>query len=703
MCRKRKNRCAVPVEGEPCVECKATGRSCTYLLPPPARPKKDATSQSPTSALTDLPLPPLTSTSLTQPSNSLPALAPTARPAPSALKRPRVAFSAGEPAQKRAAVLPAASWTPASLDRDLPEGVEPCAVTATLTDDLLNHQTVGTSRQISSDHSRAQFILFHATPSHRPLLDDFEATTLRRVRSFIASTAPHLSEETLIDHYLSFIHPTLPVLPLSPIHPPDSLPPSLRASILVETLGYFPSLRGNGDYAWRLLKEEKLGERMLDRPKLSSLATAILELSTSMDPRGDYALLAKTIAHAQLLGLHIDCRSWAIPDWEKSLRQRLWWCLRIHDAWASFLNSRPSHIQAGNANVPLPTFAAHTTASDVDSTEISFVFACRLALVVGQLQAEVSTLDNYGSSSRADACDALEKDLNALKESIRGYVSAHARSPGMDCLLFCLFALRCMIRRINIEVRIGLGSAFAPDGNTLEIFAEFVTFCSMLRESSFGAEQSWLPYTSHILSSVLSSLVRLSLASLSSRHSPSASVTSHASSFDRPATPTSSPVLLLGRLCSVLHAARDSYGWTRADAALSRAASVAERLTSAMHADAASDDYSEVIAALQSTNLAEDAGMDANGAGADDALVLDALASLAGAAEEGGYGEMPAAVDGLGRLASSAGGVSMGDSLGLFGSNALELPDLEEWLNVLDQPQEWGQDVGFDASVGSGW
>lgn len=289
-----------------------------------------------------------------------------------------------------------------------------------------------------------------------------------------------------------------------------------------------------------------------------------------------------------------------------------------------------------------------------------------------------------------------------------------------DCLLFCLFALRCMIRRINIEVRIGLGSAFAPDGNTLEIFAEFVTFCSMLRESSFGAEQSWLPCaslalkrcialtfrltdTSHILSSVLSSLVRLSLASLSSRHSPSASVTSHASSFDRPATPTSSPVLLLGRLCSVLHAARDSYGWTRADAALSRAASVAERLTSAMHADAASDDYSEVIAALQSTNLAEDAGMDANGAGADDALALDALASLAGAAEEGGYGEMPAAVDGLGRLASSAGGVSMGDSLGLFGSNALELPDLEEWLNVLDQPQEWGQDVGFDASVGSGW
>ncbi|BGP29306.1 hypothetical protein JCM10296v2_001045 [Rhodotorula toruloides] len=199
------------------------------------------------SALSDLSLPPLTSTSFTQPSNSLPALAPTARPAPPAPKRPRLASSAGEPAQKRAAVLSAASWTPASLDRDLPEGVGPWVVTATLTDDLINHQAVGTSRQISSDHSRAQFILFHAIPSHRPLLDDFEATILRRVRSFIASAAPHLSEERLIDHYLSFIDPTLPLLPLSPQHPPESLPPSLRASILVESLGYFPSLRDKSD------------------------------------------------------------------------------------------------------------------------------------------------------------------------------------------------------------------------------------------------------------------------------------------------------------------------------------------------------------------------------------------------------------------------------------------------------------------------
>lgn len=175
---------------------------------------------------------------------------------------------------------------------------------------------------VSRTNGPLLFLADRISPSDRPLLDDFEATTLRRVRSFIASAAPHLSEETLIDHYLSFIHPTLPVLPLSPLHPPDSLPPSLRASILVETLGYFPSLRDNGDYAWRLLKEEKLGERMLDRPKLSSLATAILELSTSMDPRGDYALLAKVRA---LRNISFDCADLCrTPD--NSTRSASWVC-----------------------------------------------------------------------------------------------------------------------------------------------------------------------------------------------------------------------------------------------------------------------------------------------------------------------------------------------------------------------------------------
>jgi len=85
----------------------------------------------------------------------------------------------------------------------------------------------------------------------------------------------------------------MPILPVSSAHSIDSLPPTLRAVVLVEALSSFPQHKPASVYAWRLLKEERVGERALDRPKLSGLATAVVELGTTLDQRGDYGLLAK--------------------------------------------------------------------------------------------------------------------------------------------------------------------------------------------------------------------------------------------------------------------------------------------------------------------------------------------------------------------------------------------------------------------------
>lgn len=62
-----------------------------------------------------------------------------------------------------------------------------------------------------------------------------------------------------------------------------------------------------------------------------------------------------------------------------------------------------------------------------------------------------------------------------------------------DCFLFNLFAFRCMVRRISIEIRIGLGNAFAPDGKTIHLFVDFVAFCVSMTELSLGSEQPWYP------------------------------------------------------------------------------------------------------------------------------------------------------------------------------------------------------------------
>lgn len=48
---------------------------------------------------------------------------------------------------------------------------------------------------------------------------------------------------------------------------------------------------------------------------------------------------------ASSLGLHIECRMWGIPAWEKRLRRRLWWAVYAEDKWRSLLMGRPPYIR----------------------------------------------------------------------------------------------------------------------------------------------------------------------------------------------------------------------------------------------------------------------------------------------------------------------------------------------------------------------
>ena len=76
----------------------------------------------------------------------------------------------------------------------------------------------------------------------------------------------------------------------------------------------------------------------------------------------------------------------------------------------------------------------------------------------------------------------------------------------------------------------------------------------------------------HVLSSAVSSLIRLSLASISSGpHDPAPAITVQGSA-------SSQPVHLLARLCAVLAAARSEHGWDVSEWALTRAGNVASRL-----------------------------------------------------------------------------------------------------------------------------
>lgn len=47
-------------------------------------------------------------------------------------------------------------------------------------------------------------------------------------------------------------------------------------------------------------------------------------------------------------------------------------------------------------------------------------------------------------------------------------------------LMTCILGFRCMVRRIAIELSIGLGSPFTPDPETLERYAQAVDYISSL-------------------------------------------------------------------------------------------------------------------------------------------------------------------------------------------------------------------------------
>ncbi|GAA6005375.1 hypothetical protein JCM10207_002958 [Rhodosporidiobolus poonsookiae] len=694
-CRKRKNRCAIPVDGQPCTECQQTKRPCTFLLPPPTRPKKE--SFSPTIPVA---VPPVSSTF---PSTSAPPSFPASSPendervnaaALAALRekkrvREDSVASVELPPTKRSSS--STSNGIVSLDRDLPGGVEPCCVTATLTDDLLTFRTVGASRQISADNHRAQFILFHGRPAHRVISDEIQHTTLRRIRSFLSFAAPDVSEEAILEHYLTRLHPSLPVLPISSQHSLDTLPPGVTALLLVTALSYLPALKAASSYAWNVVKEARLANSMLEAPKLSSLSAALLELDSTTDPRNDFALLAKTIAHAQLLGLHVDCSRWAIPDWEKSLRNRIWWALRIHDAWASFLNSRPSHVQAGNTNVPLPLFP--TPDGPIESFNgMAFAYSSRLAVIVARLQAGVSILDQYGSPARADSCDHLEQELNTMKDGARPFLEMSRRPVGMDSFLFLLLGLRCMVRRISIEVRIGLGNSFLPDSKTLELFADFVKYAGSLadEEGAFTGGQHWICYSSHVLSSVLSSLIRLSLAALSAKHN-TPPPTAHGPHQSTTASP-SPAVHLLAQLCILLETAYQRSLWSIAEAALNRADNVAERLAAVASTEEGAEDYAEVVAALRRQPLPTPPPA-AEAVEAEAAGPFDGLNALASLAHGGTAAWQSAAAAGESPWpGSTAAAETPSATLSTVALEGFGLPDLEEWLNVLDETPLWGGD-----------
>lgn len=180
----------------------------------------------------------------------------------------------------------------------------------------------------------------------------------------------------------------------------------------------------------------------------------------------------------------------------------------------SFLNSRPSHMQIHNTDIPLPSLASITSAVDNQNSAIcgeAFWSLCRLAELVGRLQDEICTIKSQEKPKEVKLKElaSLENETKELENKWEGHIVGHGdRQTGVrkfefltyqirtdtekpaESLILHVLCFRCMLRRIYIETEAGIGGPFRSDQDTLDMFARAVMYISKLNEDDL--EAFWL-------------------------------------------------------------------------------------------------------------------------------------------------------------------------------------------------------------------
>jgi hypothetical protein len=194
---------------------------------------------------------------------------------------------------------------------------------------------------------------------HTDDIYEFELTVIRFVK-YVFPALPIISRSQLGLTAPSYQLPEVLVLDKVPVH--------LLAAIYASA---FPFV-AHDDYLcvlstyhaspvetlWRMVYE--LVTEEIHTPRLAVVQAALLYIHqgprdearlTTADTPFLWSFVGQIVGLACSLGLHIECRMWGIPAWEKRLRRRLWWAVYAEDKWRSLLMGRPPYIHPSEWDV----------------------------------------------------------------------------------------------------------------------------------------------------------------------------------------------------------------------------------------------------------------------------------------------------------------------------------------------------------------
>ncbi|KKY17691.1 putative fungal specific transcription factor domain-containing protein [Phaeomoniella chlamydospora] len=179
---------------------------------------------------------------------------------------------------------------------------------------------------------------------------------------------------------------------------------------------------------------------------------------------GNAITLASAVALSQSLGLNRDPTHWDIPDADKALRIRIWWCVVCHDRWCSLAHGTPPLIHDNQHDVPIPTLEQlvrpHDLATNIFAAEV-FQTLCSLTRLLAQCLSSiyhipaVSPADNIDSGTKLRRLELrLAQWEDALSDMMKEIVIRHQHTevPGASNIRLSYLSVRLLLlRRIDID------------------------------------------------------------------------------------------------------------------------------------------------------------------------------------------------------------------------------------------------------------
>ncbi|KAF8868792.1 hypothetical protein CPB85DRAFT_1262811, partial [Mucidula mucida] len=326
-CRRAKTRCAIVVVGTPCVECQHTRKKCTFDELPRQRKKPAAsTDRNPSSSNDNTKkrsLSPNRASSSRQQSYG-DAYHEEITIDSSACKRVRLDSEGSE--------SPGGYREGKDAKVSLEETLGYHMITSVLTDDLLpvGARRAGSQgdehiRQISLDSSKPQYVIFsHKIESENARTRPSSSSILAPIHTVLSLVnPPPPPPAVLLETFLQKSNAAFPILPPTP--GTAGYPAPLLAKVYISALNHLPG----GVYRPFVKRVRETlptsSGNGIHRSSLAAISDALLDVSAR--PVGDaeelYLILAKAVAQAQLIGLHLDPTEWGIPEWEKDWRRVL--------------------------------------------------------------------------------------------------------------------------------------------------------------------------------------------------------------------------------------------------------------------------------------------------------------------------------------------------------------------------------------------